>query len=154
MSTDSSPEAEEEPAVTEVAEPEDSPTEAVRRSRSPTEAAEPEDSPMEAAEPDDSPTEAAEPEGSPTEEARPSVPTAACTGVLDSEPVSVTDSEDDADSAGCAASPVVSSAPDDFVCSSLFIQRPRRFSRMRIDTSMGVPLNPKVSRRRRMMNRR
>ena len=97
-------------------------------------------------------TEAAEPGAFPTEAAVPA------TGPAGSEFDPVTGREDGADSAGRAASPgdpgAVSAEPDALVCSSSFIQRPRRFSRMRIDTSMGVPLKPKVSRRRRMMNRR
>lgn len=124
----------------------------------------------EAAGPGAFPTEAAEPGAFPTEAAGAAVPDAGsapagfeadaevAAGPAGSEFAPGTGREDGADSAGRAASPgdpaALSAAPDALVCSSSFIQRPRRFSRMRIDTSMGVPLKPKVSRRRRMMNRR
>ena len=104
-------------------------------------------------------TEAADADGSPAEAAGREAAPAEAVGPAD--PGSAAGREDDADSSGRAASPVrpvrpvaPSAAPGAFACSSSFIQRPRRFSRMRIDTSMGVPLKPKVSRRRRMMNRR
>ncbi|SMX62581.1 hypothetical protein BLIN101_00026 [Brevibacterium linens] len=124
----------------------------------------------EAAEPGAFLTEAAEPGAFLTEAAGAAVPDAGsapagfeadaevAAGPAGSEFAPGTGREDGADSAGRAASPgdpaAPSAEPDALVCSSSFIQRPRRFSRMRIETSMGVPLKPKVSRRRRMMNRR
>src|SRR5699024_3150937 len=74
------------------------------------------------------------------------------TTVSDEDPAS--DCEDATDSAGCADSPPVPAASSEVPassvarvlsdCSASFIQRFRRLSRMRIDTSIGVPLNPKV----------
>src|SRR5699024_8708457 len=136
-------------------------------------------SPAEAAEPDSSPAEAAEPALPSAEVAVTDRAPADNSAVFSVGPVPAVPAEDPASaredaaaSADAAASPQ-GRAPSPKVpapsseapaassvepvlsdCSSSFTQRARRFSRMRIDTSIGVPLNPKVSRRRRVMNRR
>src|SRR5699024_2702473 len=120
-----------------------------------------------------SPAEATEPGPSPAEVAEPALPSAeVAVGVrapaeedesagFSAGPVATVSAvepasgrEDAADSAGCADPPAVPAASSEVPaassvapvlsdCSSSFTQRARRFSRMRIDTSIGVPLNPK-----------
>src|SRR5699024_3684459 len=129
-------------------------------------------SPAEVAGPDSSPAEAAEPalpsaEVAVTDRALADDSTVFSVGPVAAVPAEdpASDREDAADSAGCAPSLAVPAPSSELPaassvepvlsdCSSSITQRARRFSRMRIDTSIGVPLNPKVSRRRRVMNRR